>query len=271
MPNYNYENHVMPDPLLPFIFHRDMYRSPTATDFSFNWHENIELLYCTEGAGQVQCIPDTTDLRVGELFLINANTPHRIASDSRIRYHCLIIDNSFGEANGIPLSRLRFRTQIREPAVIHAYQAVIAAYQNFVQTDSYGRANIRYAVLGLLLTLSQSCITEEAPAARSLSNQRVKQVISYIRTHLGESISLDDLAAQAGISKYHLSREFKALTGMTIIDTVNQIRCGEARRLIEGGMRVSAAAISCGFENLSYFSRTFKKHFQRLPSDFSGK
>ena len=55
------------------------------------------------------------------------------------------------------------------------------------------------------------------------------------------------------------------------IEMVNLIRCAEAKRLIENGMPVSNAATACGYENLSYFSRTFQKVFGKLPSTFSPK
>ena len=45
----------------------------------------------------------------------------------------------------------------------------------------------------------------------------------------------------------------------------------EAKRLIESGMSVSAAALSCGFENMSYFSRTYKKYTGTLPSSVRGR
>ena len=53
MPNYNYETHKMPDPLLPFIYHyRFEVRSREKVP---NWHENIEFLQAVEGSGYVHC------------------------------------------------------------------------------------------------------------------------------------------------------------------------------------------------------------------------
>ena len=45
------------------------------------------------------------------------------------------------------------------------------------------------------------------------------------------------------------------------------MRCKESKRLIKEGMSVSAAALSCGFENMSYFTKTYKKYMGALPSD----
>lgn len=95
--------------------------------------------------------------------------------------------------------------------------------------------------------------------------------MTYIRQNLSRSISLEDLSQQAGISKFHLSREFKAVTGTTIFDFINLTRCNEAKLLIESGMSVSAAAISCGYHNMSYFSRAFQKRFGILPSHYLRK
>lgn len=265
MTTYNYENHVMPNPLLPFIFHRD---TVTALPYGGipNWHENIEILCCCEGSGNVHCGPEAHPFCPGEIFVVNSNVPHTFSSHNLMRYYCLIIDNSFCEANGIPISSLNFQKLIRDSAVMDAYMQVVASFDNYRTDNICATADVRYAVLGLLRLLCAKHTVQEEAISRSVSNERVKKAIAYVRRHMAESISLDDISRHVGISKYHLSREFKAFTGMTVIDTVNLIRCSEARRQIETGVSVSSAAISCGFENLSYFTRTFKKHFNMLPS-----
>ena len=53
---------------------------------------------------------------------------------------------------------------------------------------------------------------------------------------------------------------------MTVIEYVNILRCKEAKRLISEGQSVSEAAIASGFNNLSYFTRTYKKYVGELPS-----
>ena len=103
------------------------------------------------------------------------------------------------------------------------------------------------------------------------SNEHVKTALIYLRQHLQEPLSLDKLAEAVGISKFHLSHLFKLYTGKTVIQTMNLLRCTEAQRMIEDGISVSAAAFSSGFENLSYFTRTFKKYMGTLPSKYGEK
>lgn len=267
MRKYTYENHVIKEPLLPFIFH-PFYNVSRRVNTP-NWHKNIELLYCIGGSGYVRCGIENTAFLPGDIFVVNADTPHSIGSDSSVQYRCLIIDNSFCEENNIHVSQLVFTSHIQDAEMCRLLDAVVEA---FAQRDSghvCAVADIRYAVLGLLRTL---CRNYAVPGQRDdRADEYVKKAISYIRQNLSEEITLDDVAAFAGISKFHLSRQFKAYTGSTVIGTVNLIRCTEARRLIEGGMQVSEAAAVCGYENLSYFTRTFKKHFQALPSSFLPK
>lgn len=264
MQKYTYENHVIKEPLLPFIFHPSYTVSRRIN--APNWHNNIELLYCIGGSGFVRCGATTTEFQPGDLFVVNADTPHSIGSDSFVQYRCLIIDNSFCIENGIPIGQLVFQAAIRDTQLCRLFDAVTDAYDRRTPDDFCAIADIRYAVLDLLRTL---CRSYAAVGKRDgKADEYVKKAISYIRQNMTDNISLDDVAAFAGISKFHLSRQFKVYTGSTVIATVNLIRCTEARRLIEGGMQVSEAATACGYENLSYFTRTFKKHFQVLPSHF---
>ncbi|ELP5185316.1 helix-turn-helix transcriptional regulator, partial [Clostridium perfringens] len=69
-------------------------------------------------------------------------------------------------------------------------------------------------------------------------------------------------------SKYYTCRTFKEVTGKTILDYINHIRCINARNLIlYNGYTISESAYKSGFNNLSYFSKTYKKYMGLLPSE----
>ena len=268
MKDYIYETHAISDPFLPFIFHhchtKNQCRGLT------NWHENIEILRCIEGEGYVQCGAEQFPFKNGEVFIINADVPHSICSDSFIAYRCLIIDNSFSLANGISLSALSFKNRICDPDALALFDEVTASYQNYHSQSPLAVGQIRSAVLNLLLYL---CREHYAPKFKvdSPADGRVKEAMAYIRTHIAENFSLEELSRHVGISKFHLCREFKTFTGSTIIQATNLIRCTTAKQLIESGMSVGEAATRCGFENLSYFTKTFKKHLGQSPSAFAPK
>lgn len=263
MKDYKYENHIMPEPKLPFIFH-PRYTQRRRSSLA-NWHINIEILLCMEGSGFVRCGMGCTEFLPGDIFVVNPDTPHCIGSEESVSYRCLIIDSSFCEENGIPIGQLQFTPLIRDEELRRLYEAVFATYACRESGDLCAVADIRYSVLGLLRHL---CREYAKPATENRPDGviYIKKAIGFIREHLSMPISLDAVAEYTGISKFHLARQFKVYTGSSVIATVNLIRCTEARRLIEGGMSVSEAAGVCGFENLSYFTRSFKKCFGCLPS-----
>lgn len=266
MENFVYETHYIPDSRLPFIFHRDFRVMNHCVP---NWHANIELLYCTQGRGQIRYGPSLFPFHAGMLFVVNADVPHCVLSDTEVVYHCLIIDNGFCRDNGIPIETLYFQPAIEDPRMGQFFLPLADAFDD--PDQPMATTDIRYGVLSLLRLLWKNYTIPRPRMVQTSVNGRIKAALTYIRTHLANTITLDEVAAAAGISKYHLSREFKLYTGMTVIQMVNLIRCTEARNLIENGMRIYEAAGRCGFENLSYFSRAFQKVFGKPPSGFSEK
>ena len=79
------------------------------------------------------------------------------------------------------------------------------------------------------------------------------------------------IAAMCGITKYHLAREFKRITGQTVLTYLNALRCKKAQLLLSEGKTVTEAAFESGFESLSYFSRTYKRIMGAPPSRNHGK
>ena len=78
-----------------------------------------------------------------------------------------------------------------------------------------------------------------------------------------EPLTLNTLAQVAGFSPFHFHRLFKAVTGETSSDTVVRLRLERAASLLRSSpsLSITAAAFDCGFQSVSVFSRTFKKHF----------
>ena len=266
-----YEPHIIVDPLIPFWFHRD-YRAPSHTAAP-NWHTNIEILRGEKGCGKVICDLKTYDFRPGELFVVNSGELHQInAGTGQLHYYCLIVDSKFCAENGIPTDETRFTEIIRSKKMLSLFDGVAKAYK---EKGACRAARIRLAVLALLLALREGYTAKpESPLDKreQLALNRVKAAMTYIRRHLDEALSLDDVAHAAGFSKYYLARTFKHYTGQTVFEYLNVVRCMEAKRRMEEGLTVAEAATACGFCNLSYFTRTYKKYMGELPSaDRRGK
>lgn len=94
----------------------------------------------------------------------------------------------------------------------------------------------------------------------------IEACLEYIETHLREKITLDHLAANIGISKYHLHRIFKSLTGETLIGYTNSRKLAESiHELLHTRMKILDIALEYGFEHEQSYIRAFKKEYGRTP------
>ena len=83
-----------------------------------------------------------------------------------------------------------------------------------------------------------------------------------------EKIKIEEILEESGFSRAYFSREFKKITGNSIVDYINFVRCSRTEELIStGDYIISEAAEMCGFSSMSYFSKTYKKFMGRLPSE----
>ena len=99
--------------------------------------------------------------------------------------------------------------------------------------------------------------------------QLIKESIAYIDKHYQEPMSVSDIARAVGTSTSYLSRIFKESTGETIIRTINHKRIEKAKiYLKDTDYKVYEVADILGFENVTYFSRFFKKHTGISPKEY---
>ena len=100
-------------------------------------------------------------------------------------------------------------------------------------------------------------------------NARIKRVLSKIRRDYSKTLRLEDLADAAGLNPQYLCKAFKEVTGKTPIDYLNfyRVECAAEMLSIES-MRVTEIAMACGFGDLSYFNRLFKRHKSMSPTAY---
>ena len=98
---------------------------------------------------------------------------------------------------------------------------------------------------------------------------KLLKAIDYIETRLTAEVTLADIARAAGLSSFHFSRMFRALTGETVSSYLRRRRLTEAaRRLIHRDERLIELALTYGFESQAAFSRAFKRQFGVPPGAY---
>jgi AraC-like DNA-binding protein len=96
--------------------------------------------------------------------------------------------------------------------------------------------------------------------------RRVSKAIGYLREHFAETIKIENIARDLGMSVSGFHHHFKSVTAMTPLQYQKQIRMQEARRLmLAQDMDAASAGFRVGYEDPSYFSRDYKKQFGAPP------
>lgn len=263
-----YETHLPEDPQIPFIFHRDMCASHTFD--TANWHENIEIIHVVEGDGTVTSDTQHLEVSPGDTVVINTNCLHAFAARGKsFSYHCLIVDRAFCQANYFDTSEIRFDTCFRDEEVKRLFQRLLSEY-SLPESTPYRTQGIRATVLEIMTRLCREHSSKTLPTQEnSYLLSCIKQAIGLIHAQCERDLSLDEISNTVGLSKYYFAREFRRITGYTFVSYVNLTRCEKAKRLLaEKRMSIGEVGRACGFENQSYFSRTFRNYTGTLPGAY---
>jgi AraC-like DNA-binding protein len=123
----------------------------------------------------------------------------------------------------------------------------------------------------IALTLGANSDAAELAAGRGVRAVRLRAIKDDIVANLGdETLSIAAVATRQGISPRYVAMLFDG-TGTSFSGFVLEQRLARARRMLVGsrhaGQTISAIAYACGFGDLSYFNRAFRRAFGATPSD----
>ena len=148
--------------------------------------------------------------------------------------------------------------QTSETETFHQRITIASPEQTFSSFD-----NLKNWITDSLTYLSES---RHILASQTTAVSTVK---TYIESHLSEELDRDTLASMVYLNADYLSHLFKKDTGSSLINYIIDRRIARSKELLlKGEMNIRDIAITCGFQNISYFSRQFKKSTGMTPRQF---
>ncbi len=107
------------------------------------------------------------------------------------------------------------------------------------------------------------------PTSRPHSDVKIREVEEYLHGNFRRNITIDELAAHAGMSARNLVRRFKAATGSQPGAYLQEVRVAAARQLLEAGARsVQNVGVRVGYEDSAFFRRVFKRRCGLTPAAY---
>ncbi len=126
-------------------------------------------------------------------------------------------------------------------------------------------------IFQLLATSEEFTDLQSRPIANASllkEQQRMHKIYHFIETHYQHAIDVNEVARLTHLTTAAFCRYFKKSTHLTFTDFLNQYRINQAKKLLLHDKNVTEACYESGFENLSYFNKTFKKITGENPSQF---
>ena len=265
----------------PVIFHLNRLYADKNSSFASHWHEKIEFLYFVKGHGTIICNTNKLDAYPGVLAVVNSNELHTGCCISPcLEYYCIIVDDSLFRGgytgvceakyiNPIYQNRILFKNRIENDIEINkCMNSIIEEYEKAEIGFELSVKSYLFRLLVLLLRNHAELVLdprEYDTRVRHLNS--LNNILLYIENNFNEDITIDKLCSMANFSKYYFCHLFKEITGKSVGDYVNLIRINKAEAMLRSSrINVTEAAMACGFNDVNYFARVFKKYKNRTPS-----
>lgn len=217
-------------------------------------------------------------LRPWDVLLVGRGEIHRPVIDVSAPYERMVLwlrprlDTPDTQAllDCFSLAREQGARLIRpEPADRTRYMALLDGLEEAQTSRAFGHEVLaRTYMLQLLVFLNRQLPGGPNTYLDSVrQDPKIEETLRYINSHLADDLSAEALARAVYLSRYHLMRRFKAVTGQTLHQYVLQKRLIRASELIREGTPAGRASQIAGFGSYPTFVRAFQRVFHALPSD----
>ena len=249
-----------------------------------HWHDQMEVVYIKRGEGVVSVDFNRLEVRAGSIVPVLPGEIHSIegASDGRMEYENIIFspgmlgggdeDEWFRKNVLEPLRDGDFAFERPIPPGTDFYLEAKAALDGADAACTNRTPGYSLLVKGHLFEFLHALYANRLDRTQTQprrSADRLKVVLADVKTRYAEKLTVEGAASLAGYSKAHFMRVFKEETGQTFVGYLNDYRLTAATYFLrETDESIGNIAVSCGFDNGSYFIRRFRARYGKTPSEY---
>lgn len=255
-------------------------------DIPWHWHNELEMGFVVKGNVVVNAGLAQYELHAGEAFFINSNILHMVVScdDSVCEIHSVVChpraisgstDNIVWQKYLKPLMENQACPGFHLTAD-EAWQRRILDHLTLLwksaETEEYGfELHIRNELSTIISLLSehQPVVNRKVFGKAQRDNARIKEMISYIQANYSRELTVEDIASSCAVSASECIRCFRATINTTPIAYLKSYRLQQAAiKLQLTTDKIAVIAESCGFQEMSYFAKSFKEIYGCTPSEY---
>ena len=233
-------------------------------------HQYIEYVRVAKGIVEMQIAKEIYQIQEGEVAIIFPNVTHNYHTLSTRGNTQLNIINCYVDL--LPLHKKLLLSRFPRTPVLaqsNLHEDVLFAEKRLLdlKMEEENRtliSSLLSLILCRLLPKLHLADYQNQPPQDIVCN-----IIAYIASHFQEDLCLTSVANEFGIGKYHLSRIFSNILGISFTAYLNALRINHAKYLLHNSdMNITAIAIECGYHNQQTFNRIFKELNGCTPKDY---
>lgn len=235
------------------------YRNPDR--ITPHWHEHLELIYFTSGRCRIIIGGRAQEAGEGDVVVVNGAEVHSFTAEGgEVEYLCVLIYPDF--FRDINFSGVRIENLIRgDSEARECISRMYTEYERGGLSSDMMQKSLGYRLMSHLVSQhSAAPLSERGRDLHRAALSRLDKVLDTVAERYGSHISTADLAEICYLSEAHFCRFFKAATGKTALEYINEYRTERAAVLLSNTeMPLGDVAESCGFDDVNYFCRIFKR------------
>lgn len=262
-------------------YEKDLSESSVA----WHWHEKFELTRVTKGEAEFLVNGKEILLKEGEGVFVNVGVLHAYRQKPGImgKLQLIVVDASMLGGEGSSVYWTKYLTPLmqnatleyvqfgkEEPWEIEAASLIRQAWQCCAAEPECFEWTFRENLSHLFGLLLQHCDAEDRSSIdNSRELRRIKSMLAFVQENYGEKLSLENIARAGKVSASECIRCFNNKIHMTPFEYLNDYRLLRAAEQIAGSnLRINTIAGSCGFNDMSYFSKLFRRKYELTPSEY---
>lgn len=233
------------------------------------------IMYMHLSGGSIVCSEKTFPIKKGAICFIGSGKYHYTMPDDPVNYErskLFIVNEDLNAILSILPNGDELKKKFASESIVYA--EVEDSEQENIERMMYDvylhREDKNFEAVFLSTVLRFLTYIEENQKDRISSPKgSLMLAIEYINSHISGNIKIDDICSAVHISKYHFCREFKKITGQTLMEYILKTRIVLAKNMLSKEKHsIREISESCGFSSVSYFCRVFKNESGMTPMGF---